>query len=222
LDHGGTASFGLPPHEGSILDVLGGRRSLHEVLQRGPSGIQVVAGVAASQQLRDFAVPAQQRLIAELKNLAPHADVVVIDAGSSRTVMAQRFWQSAESVMLVTTDDSLSIMDSYAAVKAMLGLESKVPLHVLVNRPPNGAEAAGVQARIAEACQRFLGLQAQPAGSVPICDSPAGVDGVLVYPPRSESARAMDRAAELLWVQLQQVSAQGSGNPTRPRQDASG
>src|SRR5258706_11996629 len=36
----------------SLTDVLAGRRSIHEVLQRGPAGIQVVAGSQAAEDQR--------------------------------------------------------------------------------------------------------------------------------------------------------------------------
>jgi flagellar biosynthesis protein FlhG len=44
LDHGGNSRLTKHPEQGSVLDVLAGRRSVHEVLQRGPLGVQVLSG----------------------------------------------------------------------------------------------------------------------------------------------------------------------------------
>src|SRR5262249_4599865 len=117
LDHGGNANLCQHPQFGSVVDVLKGKRTVHEVLERGPSGVQVLSGAWASGELIDFSSTAQQRFISELKSLSPHAEVVVVDAGSSRNQFVRQFWQAASEILVVTTTDSISIMDSYAAMK---------------------------------------------------------------------------------------------------------
>jgi flagellar biosynthesis protein FlhG len=203
LDHGGNANFGHQHTHGSVVDVLKGRATVHEVLERGPSGIQVVAGTWASGEVNDPSPTAHDRFIADLKDLAPHADVVVVDAGSSRNRFAARFWRAADLSVVVTTTESLAIMDAYAAIKAMAAGEESLSVHVLVNQAADATTAADVQSRIAAACQRFLGLRAQMAGHLPPCVSDGPTEGVLIFPPRCESARALDRVADTLWAQLQ-------------------
>jgi flagellar biosynthesis protein FlhG len=205
LDHGGNANFGQGHASGSILDVLAGRCTVHEVLERGPSGIQVIAGRWASGHVSEPSVRAHERFIAALKDLAPHADVVIIDGGSSRTQFARRLWHAADAVLVVTTSERLAIMDAYAAIKAMTGGDRPVSRHVVVNCEADATAAGDVQSRIAEACDRFLGLRAHSAGHVARCDVSNDGDGVLVYPPRCESARAMDRVADVLWANVQLV-----------------
>ena len=48
LDHGGNSRLAQHPERGSVLDVLAGRRSVHEVLERGPLGMQVLSGAWAA------------------------------------------------------------------------------------------------------------------------------------------------------------------------------
>ena len=78
-----------------MIDVLAGRRGVHEVLERGPPGIQVLPGAWAPGEMTDVPAAAQQRFVTELQNLGPHAEVVVIDAGSTAANFARRFWQAA-------------------------------------------------------------------------------------------------------------------------------
>ncbi len=203
LDHGGHLQLGGHAQRGSVIDVLAGRRSVHEVLERGPSGIQVLCGAWASNEMTDCPATAQQRFVGELKNLAPHAEVVVIDAGSSRNHFVRRFWHAANIVLVVTTADSVSTMESYAAIKVLLAGDASVPIHTLVNMAGTSTDAADVQSRIAAACRRFLGVRAFPAGSVPPCETPGTAETALIYPARSDSARAIDRVSEMLWAQLQ-------------------
>jgi flagellar biosynthesis protein FlhG len=206
LDHGGNTQ--LSPHcaEGSVLDVLAGRRDVHEVLERGPAGIQVLSGAWASDERTEFPAAAHDRFVAQLEQLAPHAEVVVVDAGSGRGPLARRLWESASALVAVTTSDDTSIMQCYAAIKVLAATGAQAPVYTLVNLASDTSSAAGVHARIAEACRKFLAIGARSAGSVPACGA-AAAEGVLVFPARGDSARALDRAADTLWAQLQAASA---------------
>ncbi|MBI3838917.1 MAG: P-loop NTPase [Planctomycetia bacterium] len=204
LDHGGNANLCQHPQIGSVVDVLNGKHTVYEVLQRGPSSIQVLSGAWASGELTDCSAAAQRRFIAELKALAPHAEVVVVDAGSSRNHFVRRLWHAASAVLVVTTTDSVSIMDCYAAIKVLLAGDASLPIQTLVNFAANAQLAGDVQSRIATACRRFLGLRAAGGGHVPRCETGgSAAEPVLIYPARSESARALDRIADTFWAQLQ-------------------
>lgn len=210
LDHGGNTQLSQYPHRGSVIDVLSGRRNVHEVLERGPSGVQVLSGAWASGDSTEFPAAAQERFIAELAHLAPHAEVVVVDAGSSRGPFARRLWQAARAVLVVTTVDDASIMQCYAAIKVLPSADLSVPVHTLVNLAPDARAAEEPQARIAEACRRFLGVRATAGGSVPPCEQTPGSEPVLVFPPRGDAARSMDRIADTLWAQLQFEATRGA------------
>jgi flagellar biosynthesis protein FlhG len=220
LDHGGNANLCQHPQLGSVVDVLKGKRTVHEVLERGPSGIQVLSGAWASGELTDCSAAAQQRFIAELKALSPHAEVVVVDAGSSRNHFVRGFWQAANAVLVVTTTDSVSIMDCYAAIKVLLSGDSSIAIHTLVNLAADADLAVDVQARIAAACRRFLGVRATAAGQVPRCETVASSEPVMIYPARSDSARALDRVADTLWAHLQSEAARDNAPRSSRAQSA--
>ncbi len=212
LDHGGNSALGQHPERGSVVDVLAGRRSVHEVLERGPSGIQVLSGAWASSELVESAATAQQRFVADLRNLGPHVEVVVVDAGSSRSAFARRLWSAASLALLVTTAEPGAITETYAAIKVLLA-EARTPIHTLANCINDAAQGADAQARIAEACRRFLGFESTASGCVPISERSGQPEGVLIFAPRSDAARALDRTADSLWAQLALVS--GNGTPRR-------
>jgi flagellar biosynthesis protein FlhG len=205
LDHGGHTHVGPSP-SGSVVDVLAGRRSVHEVLERGPSGIQLLGGAWAAGEASEFSAAAQTRFISELAHLAPHAEVVVIDAGSSRGPLARRLWQAASAVLVATTTDDAAVMQAYAAIKVLSGSDLAAPIYTLVNRVVEAAAAEDVQGRIAEACRRFLSVRPIGGCGVGACEA-AGAEPVLIFPPRLEAARALDRLSDTLWAQLQTGAA---------------
>jgi flagellar biosynthesis protein FlhG len=186
----------------TIADVLSGRRSVHEVLQPGPAGIQFLPGIWSPGSIPDCSPPAQQRLLRELDQLGRHADVVVLDAGSGLNHVVQRFWQAADEVLVVTTIEAVAIMDAYAAIKLFLADRPSVAVRTVVNQSPQQDVAVGVHARIAQACQRFLDKRTHRGGSIP-WDSAVAVanrsGGPLVLEcPESPAAKEISRMAEQL------------------------
>ena len=152
-----------------LPDVLAAGRSIHEVLRLGPGGIQLLPGQWADERkdyaTADYAIADYDRLVRELRGLGPHADVVVLDIGAGQSRLARRFWQAADGVLLVTSPDALSIMNSYAAVK-LLRPAAGTLICSTVNLAEDDA-AAEVHARLARSCHRFLGQTLIAAGELP-------------------------------------------------------
>ena len=204
LDRGAVAGLCGLTERGSILDVLSSRRSIHEVLARGPAGIQVLPGVWAPHEAHDCSATAQGRLIAQLKRLGAHADVVVVDTGSGRSSFVRRFWQAADMPLVVTTPEPVAIMDCYATIKVLLAGDASIGVQIAVNRGTSAEQAAEVQARIAAACRRFLGVRAAAAGHLPderlVQEAARLCTPFVLSSPRSDAARAMEQLSEALWL----------------------
>jgi flagellar biosynthesis protein FlhG len=186
----------------TIADVLSGRRSIHEVLQAGPAGIQFVPGIWSPGSIPDCSPPAQQRLLREIDRLGRHADLVVLDAGSGLNHVVQRFWQAADEVLVVTTVEAVSIMDAYAAIKLLLADRPAVAARTVVNQSPQQDVAVGVHARIAQACQRFLERRIHRGGSIPWDSAVAAANRsgrpLVLEAPESPAAQEVNRMAEEL------------------------
>ena len=109
-------------------------------------------------------------------------------------------------VLLVTTPKPDAIMDSYAALKVLLGPESVVPVQTLVNLAAGHAVAVDVHGRIAQACQRFLSVQIGAAGYLPcdqmIAEAASSGKPFLIRSPRCGAARNVERVAETLWAHV--------------------
>jgi flagellar biosynthesis protein FlhG len=157
-----TASLG-------IGDVLAGRKNIHEVLQRGPSGMQILAGAIAQQAGDSVSARAIQRLLKQMRSLTPHADCIVVDAGNQPSEMAAQLWSAADHLLMVTSPDAVAVMDTYALIKTLFSRHSLAQSPALVvNQAADEATAADVHRRIDQSCRRFLGLAVEFAGWLPM------------------------------------------------------
>ncbi len=157
------------PERGHVGDILSARRDIHEVLERGPGGILIVPGVWAPDHEIPFSHHAQHRLVRQIQSLGRHADIVLIDVGSTSVDIVHRFWLAADDVALVTTPDAVSVMDCYATLKAVLA-SGAVPdiLRLIVNKVRDQAEGEDVHRRIDQSARRFLQRRITLLGSVAV------------------------------------------------------
>ncbi len=186
----------------TVADVLAGRRSVHETLVRGPAGVQVLPGAWAAGHLTDCEPAAQERLLGELVRLGPHADYVVIDAGSALNRIVKRFWQAADRVLVVTSPEATSVTNAYAAVKILAPACDGVNIQTVVNLTPTAEAAAEIARRLSRACRRFLGLQVDDGGHVPLEPLVAAAGRAQTPFVLEHPAAAAARQLELLAAQL--------------------
>ena len=151
----------------NVADVIAARRDIHEVLQLGPAGIQVVPGLWAPGTFQDCLDKAQLRLIRQFEALGRHADVIILDTGSGANQVVQRFWSAADQILLVSTPDTVSVMDAYATIKTLQDKSITSPISLLVNRCQSQQVALDVHLRVDRACQHFLGISTVCGGYVP-------------------------------------------------------
>ena len=149
----------------NVADVLAGRRDIHEVLQRGPAGIQVVAGTAESPHT--FSPVAVHRLIKQLKTLGRHADVVIVDVGTGSAEVARSFWEAADQVVLVSTAEDEAVKAAYATVKQMTMDDVRPTIHFLLNRVDSAGTALDVHERMSRCAREHLQIELQYLGFIP-------------------------------------------------------
>jgi len=150
-----------------IAQVLSGRKDIHELLQRGPGGVQVLTGMRTGDRETACSAKVQRRFITQLRRLGRYADTVVIDGGYGGDEVTRRFWQAADRCVLVTTTDAVSLMDSYATVKTALAPDESRDVHVLVNQVAGAEQGRTLFQRLSQSCQRFLRRELRFAGEVP-------------------------------------------------------
>jgi flagellar biosynthesis protein FlhG len=187
----------------NLADVLAHRRTIHEVLQRGPAGMQLVAGSDSPQCRRHCTERSLERLLVQLRSIGRHADAVVMDAGSDPSDLTDLLWCAAHDVLLVTTPEPVAVLDAYALVKSVCPREDRSwRVHLAVNRASNEAQARDVHARIDRSCRRFLALPVHCVGWLPqLCApldvAPASVPPVLTMAMEQVASHFLSSLAEL-------------------------
>jgi flagellar biosynthesis protein FlhG len=199
-----------------VGDILCGKRSIHEVLQVAAGGIQVVPGLWAPEEPWTLHDAAQQRLIRQIQSLGPHADLVLLDIGSVSRTAVQRYWMAADEAIVVTTADSVAIMDCYATIKTALSdAQHSGPLWLVVNQVDTDRRAREVHDRIQRSARRFLGREVAYLGWLPqdplIPAAAARRVPLLLDQPSAPAALAVGRLAG----QLMQVP-DGDGQRRAP------
>lgn len=164
--HGPDASTMCRVEDGPTLaDVLAGRRTIHEALQRGPGGIQLLPGPWAEGRLAEYSPASHGRLLSGLRTLGAHADCVVLDVGARLDRFVGSCWQAADVVLTVVSPDTTAVMDTYAAIK-LFDSAATARLLTVVNQTDGEQSALEIHGRLARSCQRFLGLDLPLAGWV--------------------------------------------------------
>jgi flagellar biosynthesis protein FlhG len=210
-----AAQCGLADGPG-VADVLAARRSLHEAIQLGPAGIQVLSGRRADGPPADWSAAAGHLLVRELRGLGPHADVVLLDVGAALDAAARHFWRWTDEIVLVTTPDTVAVMDAYAAVKTHCEVPESMRVAILINKSPDSQAAQDAQFRLQRACRRFLGIDVRTLGAISN-DAEFGAAAalfrpLLVHAPASTAAQAVVRIAE----RLESAKADRRSQPGRP------
>ncbi|QSG09329.1 MinD/ParA family ATP-binding protein [Halapricum desulfuricans] len=96
-------------HDTSLHEVLAERAAISDTLTEGPGGVTLVPG---EQSLEAFADADPAKLRKVIKTLANAYDVVLIDTGAGLSHEATVPLGLADSVLLVTTPDSVAIGDA--------------------------------------------------------------------------------------------------------------
>jgi flagellar biosynthesis protein FlhG len=152
----------------TLSDVIAGRRSIHEAIQIGPAGMQIVPGSATPETRAAINERSISRLLRQLRSLMPHADWLIVDAGSQPSELMAQLWGEAHTVMLVSSPDAVSVMDTYALVKTLLTRRTLArPPALVINKLGDSESAADVHRRIDQSCRRFLGLAVDFAAGLP-------------------------------------------------------
>lgn len=93
---------------------------------------------------------------------------VLIDGGHVSRKDIQQDWHEADEVLLITTADSIAIMDAYTGIKRNAATAACVPIRVVVNQAVDASRIDDAYARLDRSCRRFLGLGVTLGGSVPL------------------------------------------------------
>lgn len=187
-----------PKHH--LWDMIRERKSIWSVLEKGPSGLEYIAGGSGFQQLLQLQTEERQYFFQELEKLHGYTDIILIDTGAGLTVESQQCHLSADEIILLTTPEPTSIADAYSVVKILHSQSPELSFQLVVNRVSRQKEGIEVASKFKLAVQSFLKKEIKIFGAIP--DDAAVMQAVLkqvpfyIAFPRSTASLALRNLAE--------------------------
>ena len=186
----------------NLSHVISGQKSVAEVTQLGPAGVEVVCGASGLEDMANISSFQRNRLIEELDEMQNNADVILIDtaAGIDKSVVS--FCRASDHVLVVTTPEPTAMTDAYAMIKLLAMKDYPGRISMVVNMAQNVSEGKKIYRQISDVARRFIGVQVYDAGV--ICSSDKLTMSVrlrepvvLAYPKSNVTATLVAMAARL-------------------------
>jgi flagellar biosynthesis protein FlhG len=187
-----------PKHH--LWDMIRERKNIWSVLEKGPSGLEYIAGGSGFQQLLQLQDEERQYFFQELEKLHGYADIILIDTGAGLTVESQQCHLSADEIILLTTPEPTAIADAYSVIKILHSQNSALSFQLVVNRVSRQKEGIEVASKVKLAVQSFLNKEIKIFGAIP--DDAAVMQAVLkqvpfyIAFPRSTASLTLRNLAE--------------------------
>lgn len=159
--------FGVRP-EGTLYDVLSGKKTIREILTEVAPGIHLLpggSGLPEFQSMNHF----QRRALLESVSELPHDfGWMLIDTAPGIADNVLYLNAAAEKIMVVITPDPASLADSYALIKVLHQRMKEKHFTIVCNQVRDSQEGLGLFHRFQEVVSKFLDVGLDYGGSVPV------------------------------------------------------
>jgi flagellar biosynthesis protein FlhG len=155
----------------TVRDVVVGEKSLSEIIETGPEGVQLLAGGSGLVDMARMDDGTRFQLIRNMDALEDSTDILITDAPAGAGENATTFAAASQRVLVVVTPEPTSLMDAYALIKAAHVEHGLREFSVVMNMVRDEAAARRSFEKIRGIAQRFLEIDLKYAGFVPL--SPA-------------------------------------------------
>jgi len=148
----------------NISHFFNGRKSIEEIIQTGPGGMEIICGASGFEELSDMNEFQRHRILSELSRLQNENEIIVIDTAGSISKSVVGFCLFSDHVLVVTTPEATSMTDAYAMIKVLVGNNYSGQISLIVNMAASLAEGKKTYQQISKVVLRFLNTQVYNAG----------------------------------------------------------
>lgn len=148
----------------NLWHVMTGRKSLQQITQIGPSGVEVICGGSGLEDMANLTPFQHNRLIHEFNCLQDRSDVILIDTGAGISQNVIGFCMAADQVLVVATPEPAAMTDAYAVIKVLAARQYPGRINLLVNMAASIEEGKKICRQIAQVASRFLAVPIYEAG----------------------------------------------------------
>ncbi|EJL47090.1 ATPase [Brevibacillus agri] len=157
--------MGITPKK-HLFHLLEPDTDVWEIIERGPGGLEFIAGGSGFTQIMQLDEPKLDRLFSRLNPLQGYADTIIFDTGAGLSKESLRFMLSSDEVILVTTPEPPAITDAYAVIKMLHARNPAVVIRLVINRVSSEREGKMTADKLAMVAKRFLDMDIQSLGHV--------------------------------------------------------
>jgi len=191
--------LGLRP-DSNLSHVIDGKRTLEEVIVKGPSDILVVPAASGVKRLAELSVMENAGLIRAFSELNHDVDTLIIDTAAGINESVTSFSRAAQEVVVVVCDEPASITDAYALIKVLNTEYAIQHFRVLANQAHSAQEGRELFNKISRVTDRYLDVTLEFMGVIPYDDylrkAVRKQRAVVQAFPRSRSATAFKNLAQ--------------------------
>lgn len=149
-----------------ISDIVFANKSIVEIMGDGPEGIKIISGGSGLKELSLLNNDNLPKLIKEIENLQSLVDYIIIDTGAGISPVVLDFIMASDEVIVVSTPDPTSIMDSYTLIKSLVTTGFIGKINIVSNLVDTINEGKEVFYKLDNACTNFLKIQVDYLGYI--------------------------------------------------------
>ena len=194
-------ALGLRPTY-DIRHVLSGEKQLSEILLDGPGGVRIVPATSGIAKLTQLNVQERANIINAFSELSHSVDTLIVDTSAGIDSSVQTFCSACQSIVVVICDEPSSITDAYALIKVLNKYSGVKEFQLLANMVDGDAQGRALYDKLSRVATRFLDVSLGYLGAIPrdnyLCKAVAQQRAVVDLYPRSSSAKALRRLAEII------------------------
>jgi len=155
-------------------DVIGGKRTLDDIIIQGPGEISFVPGSSGVTHLANLSEFERHQLKLAMRSIENRYDIVVLDCGAGISKNVIGVAASADTILVMATPEPTAVTDAYAMIKALAcntdgGIYARDPagsIGVMVNMAESRREAKETYDRLASVAARFLHVPVSDYGYI--------------------------------------------------------
>ncbi len=190
--------LGLTPNY-NLMHLLTGKKLLEEVMITGPSGIKLIPSNSNGRIEKEVSQQNIKEIMGFIRENPDVPDTVFIDTGGGITDNILDFLLDSDEVILITTPEPTSIMDSYGIIKSLSNEKDRVKIKLIVNMAEDSSDALHVFETMGLITRQFFNVEIENLGWISYDHNVARAvrqqqPFVLLY-PASRASKCVSRIA---------------------------
>ncbi len=184
----------------NLQDMMADKLSIWDILEKGPKGLEFIAGGSNLEFLLDPHKNDLSYLFYQFQLLNGYVDTILIDTGAGLSKESLKFILSSDEIFLVTTPEPTSITDAYAIIKSVSNKSKDVKISLIINRVTTQEEGVSTFHRIKAVTKKFLNINIQLFGFIyddhHVTMSVKKQEPFYISYPNGRAAKSIDTLAE--------------------------